>query len=100
MRQVISGSKLREYMKKTVNLLCDTVSSTIGPTGNNILINNSDTSPFITNDGVTIAESIESDDIVVNTILEIIKAALPPMDFAAFLFAVYLFSSRSSRSSS
>ena len=75
MKKVISNNELREYMKKTVNLLCDTVSSTLGPTGNNTLINNSDTSPFITNDGVTIASNIESDNKIENTILEIVKEA-------------------------
>ena len=32
-------------------------------------------SPFITNDGVTIAENIESDDEITNTILELAKEA-------------------------
>ena len=43
--------------------------------GRNVLINVSDREPFITNDGVTIAENITSDDIVVQTILEILKEA-------------------------
>ena len=75
MKKVISGKELQSVMSEAVNLLCDTVSSTLGPTGNNILINNSETSPFITNDGVTIASNIESDDQRINTILEIVKEA-------------------------
>ena len=47
----------------------------LGPMGRNVLINVSDREPFITNDGVTIAENITSDDIVVQTILEILKEA-------------------------
>ena len=75
MRKVISGEELKEAMIEAVNLLCDTVSSTLGPTGNNVLINNSETTPFITNDGVTIANNIESEDKGINTILEIVKEA-------------------------
>lgn len=75
MKKVIYGEELKEKMIKAVNLLCDTVSSTLGPTGNNVLINNSEASPFITNDGVTIATNIESEDKAINTILEIVKEA-------------------------
>ena len=73
MRRIVKGEELKKYMKETINLICDAVSSTLGPSGNNVLISTSDTSPFITNDGVTIANAISSDDDVVNTILEIIK---------------------------
>ena len=75
MKKVISGEELMQVMIKAVNLLCDTTSSTLGPTGNNVLINSSETSPFITNDGVTIANNIESEDKAINTILEIVKEA-------------------------
>lgn len=75
MKKVISGEELIQVMIKAVNLLCDTTSSTLGPTGNNVLINSSETSPFITNDGVTIANNIESEDKANNTILEIVKEA-------------------------
>jgi len=75
MKKVIQGNELKEKMKEAINLLCDTVSSTLGPTGNNVLINQSEYMPFITNDGVTIAENISSDDVVVDTILSIAKEA-------------------------
>ena len=75
MKQVITGDKLKEEMLQAINLICDATTSTLGPTGNNILINNSEQSPFITNDGVTIANNIESDNQVTNTILEIVKEA-------------------------
>ena len=74
MKKVVLGNDLKELMSESVNLICDTVASTLGPSGNNVLINN-DLNPFITNDGVTIAESISSEDKVVNSILEIIKEA-------------------------
>ena len=75
MKCVISGEELKNVMKEGVDLLCNTVTATLGPTGNNVLINNSDTTPFITNDGVTIASNIESSDPRINTILEIVKEA-------------------------
>lgn len=73
MKKVVSGNELKEKMKEAVNLLCDTVKSTLGPKGCNSIIDHSSFSPFITNDGVTIASNIESDDEVVNTILTLAK---------------------------
>ena len=55
--------------------MLSSVKVTLGPKGENVIINQSLCSPFITNDGVTIASNIESDDIVVNTILELAKEA-------------------------
>lgn len=75
MRKVVSGKELEEKMSEAINLLCDTVKKTLGPKGNNIIIDHSSFTPFITNDGVTIAENIESDDATINTILEIAKEA-------------------------
>ena len=62
-------------MNVAINLLCNTVKATLGPKGNNVIIDHSTFSPFITNDGVTIASNIESDDEVINTILNIAKEA-------------------------
>ena len=75
MKKVINNQELIKVEEEAIKLLCDTVKETLGPTGNNIIINRGDQSPFITNDGVTIAESIESDDKRINTVLEIIKEA-------------------------
>lgn len=75
MKKVISGKELQEKIKESINLLCDTVKQTLGPKGNNVLIDHSLFTPFITNDGATIARNIESEDEIVNTILEIAKEA-------------------------
>lgn len=75
MKKVISGKELYKVMQESVNLLCDTVKTTLGPKGCNSIIDHSDFSPFITNDGATIAKNIESEDVAVNTILEIAKEA-------------------------
>lgn len=74
-KKVVSGKELFDKMSSSINLLCDTVKSTLGPSGNNVIINESTMSPFITNDGVSIAENIESEDEVENTILTIAKEA-------------------------
>lgn len=75
MKKVVRGKDLHVKLKEAINLLCDTVKVTLGPKGSNIIIDHSTFSPFITNDGVTIAENIESDDPVINTILELAKEA-------------------------
>lgn len=75
MKKVVSGNDLRNKLQNAVDLLCDTVKMTLGPKGSNIIIDHSSFSPFITNDGVTIAENIESEDEIINTILELAKEA-------------------------
>lgn len=75
MKKVVSGNVLKEKMIEAIDLLCNTVKVTLGPKGNNIIIDHSNFSPFITNDGVTIAENIESDDEITDTILELAKEA-------------------------
>lgn len=75
MKKVVSGKELQEKIKESITLLCDTVKQTLGPKGNNVLIDHSLFTPFITNDGATIAKNIESEEEVVNTILEIAKEA-------------------------
>lgn len=75
LKKVVNGVELKEKMALAINLLCDTVKTTLGPKGNNIIIDHSAFTPFITNDGVTIAENIESEDVIINTILELAKEA-------------------------
>ena len=75
MKCVIKDKELKDVIESAVNLICDAVSSTLGPSGNNVIINSDEISPFISNDGVTIARAIESEDIKINTVLEIIREA-------------------------
>ena len=75
MKKIVSGKELQEKMLESVHLLCDIVKQTLGPKGNNVMIDHSNFSPFITNDGVTIAKNIESEDKTLQAILEIIKEA-------------------------
>lgn len=75
MKKIVTGEELKKKTLEAIDLLCDTVKTTLGPKGCNTIIDHSAFSPFITNDGVTIAKNIESEDEVVNTILELAKEA-------------------------
>ncbi|WP_341779483.1 chaperonin GroEL [Levilactobacillus sp. HBUAS70063] len=52
----------RSKMLAGVDKLADTVKTTLGPKGRNVVLEQSYGNPTITNDGVTIAKSIELDD--------------------------------------
>ena len=52
----------RAKMQAGVDKLANTVKTTIGPKGRNVVIEQSYGAPTITNDGVTIAKSIELED--------------------------------------
>ena len=75
MKKVITGEELYDCEEKAITLLCKTVKKTLGPRGSNAIIDHSLMSPFITNDGVTIARNIESEDERINTILTLAKEA-------------------------
>ena len=75
MKSVIKGAELYNYLEENVKLISDTVKTTIGPRGSNVIVSTMNMPPFITNDGVTIADAIASSDGVSNTILTLIKEA-------------------------
>lgn len=75
MKKIINDKLLQDKIKEALDILCNTVKTTLGPKGSNVIIDHSSFSPFITNDGVTIANNIESEDQVINTILELAKEA-------------------------
>ena len=75
MKKIITNEELQNKLIEGIELLCGVVKTTLGPKGRNVIIDHSSFTPFITNDGVTIAQNIESDDAVINTILELTKEA-------------------------
>ncbi len=75
MKKVIMGEELYDCLEKSLLLLCSAVKKTLGPRGSNAIIDHSLLQPFITNDGVTIARNIESEDERINTILTLAKEA-------------------------
>ena len=56
------GENARKSMMAGVDKLADTVKTTIGPKGRNVVLEQNYGSPTITNDGVTIAKNIELED--------------------------------------
>ena len=67
------GTILRTKVLEGVNTLADYVAATLGPKGQNVLIQRKDQRPFITKDGVTVAQSITFDDPHVNAGAEVVK---------------------------
>ncbi|KRM71524.1 chaperonin GroEL [Lacticaseibacillus brantae] len=61
-KEIKFSEDARAAMLRGVDKLADTVKTTIGPKGRNVVLEQSYGSPEITNDGVTIAKSIELED--------------------------------------
>ncbi|MBI4920084.1 chaperonin GroEL [Candidatus Azambacteria bacterium] len=74
-KQIISGKKAREAVKKGVDQLADAVKITLGPRGRNVVLDKGFGVPTITNDGVTIAKEIELKDKFENIGAELVKEA-------------------------
>ena len=68
------GKHLRVKTLEGINTLADYVSATLGPKGRNVLVHNVNTGiPFVTKDGVTVAQNINFDDPFVNAAAQIVK---------------------------
>ena len=61
-KEIKYGAEARQALERGVNQLANTVRVTLGPKGRNVVLDKSDGSPLITNDGVTIAKDIELED--------------------------------------
>jgi chaperonin GroEL len=55
-KMIAYGYKAREAMLEGVNHLADAVKVTLGPKGNNVVLDKSWGSPTVTKDGVTVAK--------------------------------------------
>ena len=58
-KMISFSTKAREHLLKGVNTLADAVKVTLGPRGNNVVLEKSWGAPTITKDGVTVAKEIE-----------------------------------------
>ena len=65
-KEIRHSADARQALLAGVNKLADTVKVTLGPKGRNVLLDSAFGAPQITNDGVTIAQEIELDDIFEN----------------------------------
>ena len=66
MNSVIFNDEMNDKILSGITKLYEAVSCTLGPSGRNVIISKDNGKPFITNDGVTIASSIELDDEIEN----------------------------------
>jgi chaperonin GroEL len=74
MSKLIGNAKqFRRAALKALEILSGVVSSTMGPDGASVLIDRGNESPISTKDGVTVSESIDVKDPVVNTLIKAIK---------------------------
>jgi chaperonin GroEL len=67
------GTQAREKMLKGVNTLANAVKVTLGPKGNNVVLDKSFGSPLVTKDGVTVAKEIELKDKFENMGAQMVK---------------------------
>ena len=58
-KMICYGSEAREKMLKGVNALANAVKVTLGPKGNNVVLEKSFGAPLVTKDGVTVAKEID-----------------------------------------
>jgi len=74
-RALIFSHEAREELLEGVNLLADAVKTTMGPSGQNVIIECANGPPILTKDGVTVARSINLKDSYKNLGVQLIKEA-------------------------
>lgn len=74
-KRLLFGIEARNKLLKGINILADAVSSTLGPKGRNVAINNQHTYPEVYHDGVTIAKNINLEDDFEDMGAELVKEA-------------------------
>lgn len=75
MRAYSNKEELQQKIIKGANTLADNVASTLGPRGQNVLLQEKGKAPFITKDGVTVAHFVALEDPFENAGAQIIKQA-------------------------
>jgi chaperonin GroEL len=74
-RTLIFSHEAREELLEGVNLLANAVKTTMGPSGQNVIIESAGGPPILTKDGVTVARSINLKDSYKNLGVQLIKEA-------------------------
>ena len=72
-KMITYSSKARQSMLEGVNILADAVKVTLGPKGNNVVLDKSFGSPTVTKDGVTVAKEIKLEDKFQNMGAQMVK---------------------------
>ncbi len=75
MKKYSNKADLRQAIVEGINTLADNVAATLGPKGQNVIIQPKGKPPYVTKDGVTVAKFINLDDPFQNAAVEILKQA-------------------------
>ena len=70
-----SEEELRDKLLQGVSVLADSVGSTLGPKGRNVIIRVKGKAPFVTKDGVTVAKHVDLEDPFEDAAAQIVKQA-------------------------
>lgn len=83
MKKILYGNEAKEAILNGVEKLANAVNITLGPKGKNVALKGEYSSPFIINDGVSIAKEVELEDEIENLGAELLKeVALKTNDIA------------------
>ena len=74
-REYDNNQTLQQKIMRGANVLADNVASTLGPRGRNVLLQEKGKTPFITKDGVTVAQFVALEDPIENAAVQVIKQA-------------------------
>jgi len=74
-RRVVLGNNAKEKLVRGINILADAVKTTLGPKGQNVIIQREFGPPQVTKDGVTVAREIFLEDLLEDTGARLIKQA-------------------------
>jgi chaperonin GroEL len=74
-KQLVFSEEARRHLKVGVDLLANTVKTTLGPKGRNVALDKKWGAPTVTHDGVTVAKEIELDDPYENMGAQLLKEA-------------------------
>ena len=94
-KEIKFGEEARKKMLDGVNSLADTVKTTLGPKGRNVVLDKSFGAPLITNDGVTIAKEIELEDPYENIGARLVKEVAIKTNDVAFVIDIHVVMERS-----
>ena len=72
-KQIKTGIEARKKIKIGIDKVADTVKSTLGPKGRNVVLDRGFGAPTITNDGVSIAKEIDLEDKLENVGAQLVK---------------------------
>lgn len=75
MKKYSNTDDLRRSIVDGINTLADNVAATLGPKGQNVIIQQKGKPPFVTKDGVTVAKFVNLEDPFQNAAAEILKQA-------------------------